>query len=99
MSGCIMGVALRPAGLKFRGVVACLEVGEDLEPVGDVQVLWEGQPMNSARAANREALRRYWGLYEMRHGFKHPDDPSRRPGDPPPTMSVVSMVEDAPDLR
>lgn len=94
-----MGVALRPEGRRFRGVVACLDVNEHMEPLGDVQVLWEGQPMHSPRAANRDAMRRYWGLYEMRHGFKHPDDPGRRPGDAPPSQFVVSMIEDAPDLR
>lgn len=98
MTGSIMGVALRPEGRKFRGVVACLDVDESFEPVGDMQVLWEGEPMNSARAANRDATRRYWGLYEMRHGFKHPDDPSRRPGDAPPSHFVMSLSEEAFDL-
>lgn len=94
--GTMMGVALRPVGHKFRGVVACVEVTEDFDPAGDVQILWEGEPKPTPKSAHLDAMKRYWGLYQFKNGFKHPDDPSRTPEDPPPSKNVlVSYGEDA----
>lgn len=91
MSGSMMGIACRQEGHRFRGVIMAVAVNDQLEEAGDPEVLWEGRLCTSVRAAHREAMRRYWGFYEMRHGFKHPDDPSRTEADPPPSMDVVAF--------
>jgi hypothetical protein len=90
--GTIMGTALKKIGTKFAGVVMefVIKHGEEREP----EILWEGKPCRTQRTAQRDAMRRYWPLYEFRNGFKHPDDPSRGPRDPEPTMSVMSMRSD-----
>lgn len=94
MTGTMMGIALRQDGSRYRGVIAWQQVTEEFELLGELEVLWEGEPKPSQRAARRDALRRYWGFYELMHGHKHPDDPSRRPGDPEPPGSVLTSYCD-----
>ncbi len=62
------------------------DIGEDGEP----EVLYRTGWFNSPKKAEREALYRYWPLYEFKHGFKHPDDPRRTVDDAPPTQHVMT---------
>lgn len=55
--------------------------------------LFVGHWHHSLRAAQREGLKVYFDSYEKQYGFKHPEDPRRRPSDGPLPATVFTMKE------
>lgn len=55
--------------------------------------LFVGTWHHSLRKAQREGLKVYFKAYEEHYGFKHPEDPFRRPADGPLPACVVTFRE------
>ncbi len=72
-------------------------VGELVEPptVPKFEVIFVTPWMHSVATAESLAVSRYFPIYEFRHGFKHPEDPSRTRCDPGPPAGVVVMTSRA----
>lgn len=54
------------------------------------EVLFVTPWMRSPESAAKQAMARYFPMYEFRQGFKHPQDPSRTEFDAPADACVVS---------
>jgi hypothetical protein len=64
----------------------------DIDEIKGPELLYRTGWHSSAKKAQREALYRYWPLYEFRHGFKHPEDPRATQDDEVPFGTSV-LVE------
>lgn len=64
------------------------EISKGNEP----ETLYRTDWCKSERKAQREALFRYWPLYEFKHGFKHPEDPRRTPDEDVPEGTAVMTM-------
>lgn len=91
--GKMMAIAHEDNGPLVRAKIIFADAGDGMDPDDvEFEVLYMTGWHSSPKKADREALYRYWPLYEFRHGFKHPDDPRRTVDDPPPTQNVMSML-------
>lgn len=79
----------RPGGCRAKIVFADFRDG----PEPEMEILWTGSWLSTEAKADREAMYRFWPIYEFRHGFKHPEDPRRTSADAPPTADVFVMKD------
>lgn len=82
------GMLLIPQRTKrmWRPVIAVCPMNEpeNLEPVAI------GRWFTSEDTALKAGMKLFFGTYETRYGFKHPEDPSRTQPEPLPANLVVS---------
>lgn len=90
-AGKVMMITHEENGPLVRAVILFYDFAQgDIGDQSEPEVLYRTSWFNSPRKAEREALYRYWPLYEFKHGFKHPDDPRRTADDPPPAQTVLT---------
>lgn len=61
----------------------------------EFRVLFESPWCGSRRESQRIALAEFWVLYQVQHGYKHPEDPSRTSLDIAPPAGVVVLCRAA----
>lgn len=94
LRGKMMAIAKETNGSLVRAVIYYSDAGDGtpMDELPAPEVLYQSPWYQSERKADRDALYRYWPLYEFKHGFKHPEDPRRTRDDPPPTETVASFT-------
>ena len=91
--GKMMSILHEDNGPLTRAKIVFGDAGDGMDPEDvPLEILYTTPWYSSPKKADREALYRYWPLYEFKHGFKHPKDPRRRPDDPPPTEHVMAIM-------
>lgn len=91
LEGKMMAIGKEDNGPLVRAVIYFWDAGEGtpMDEMPAPEVLYQSRWYNSERKADRDALYRYWPLYEFKHGFKHPEDPRATRDDQPPAGVTV----------
>ena len=93
LRGKFMSIIHEDNGPLVRAKIVFADAGDGCDPEEvELEIVYTSPWYSSPKKADRDALYRYWPIYEFRHGFKHPSDPRRCPDDPPPLENVMSIL-------